>query len=70
MRGGWARKGLEVYGRRCLDRAETVEGVVGGREVGGFVEGVLGVAEVGWAFTSLFTIITNTHQMTRTNGPS
>jgi exocyst complex component 7 len=60
MRGGWAKKGLEVYGRRCLDRAETVEGVVGGREVGGFVEGVLGVAEVGGTFSSFFSLLSLT----------
>lgn len=46
MRGTWARKCLETYGRRAVDRAETLEGVVAGRELGVWVKNLLDVAEV------------------------
>lgn len=46
MRGSWVRKCLETYGKRCVDRAETVDGVAAGREFGRWVESLLGVAEV------------------------
>ena len=46
MRGTWAKKCLENYGRRVADRAETLEGVVAGREFGAWVENLMNVAEV------------------------
>lgn len=46
MRGSWGKKCLENYGRRVVDRAESLDGVVAGREFGVFVENLLSVAEV------------------------
>ncbi|OBZ78174.1 Exocyst complex protein EXO70 [Grifola frondosa] len=45
MRGAWARKCLETYGKRVVDRAETIDGVVAGREFGTWVENMMKVAE-------------------------
>lgn len=47
MRGNWAKKCLEAYGRRVVERAETMEGVPAGRELGKWIENLLEVAEVG-----------------------
>ncbi|KAI0341310.1 hypothetical protein BDW22DRAFT_289045 [Trametopsis cervina] len=46
MRGSWVRKCLENYGRRVVDRAETIDGVASGRELGAWVENLLNVAEL------------------------
>jgi hypothetical protein len=46
MRGSWARKCLEVYGRRVIDRAETTDGVASGRELGKWTSDLLTVIEV------------------------
>ena len=46
MRGNWAKKGLEVYGRRVIDRAETTDGVASGRELGKWTSDLLDVIEV------------------------
>jgi exocyst complex protein 7 len=46
MRGSWGRKCLELYGRRVVDRAETTDGVLAGRELGKFTGDLLGVVEV------------------------
>ncbi|KAF8256889.1 Cullin repeat-like-containing domain protein [Lactarius quietus] len=45
MRGSWARKCLEVYGRRVIDRAESTDGVASGRELGKWTSDVLDVIE-------------------------
>ncbi|GBE89256.1 hypothetical protein SCP_1502640 [Sparassis crispa] len=45
MRGAWGRKCLELYGKRVLDRAATIDGTAAGRELGKFVDHVLDVAE-------------------------
>ncbi|KAN0136078.1 Cullin repeat-like-containing domain protein [Lactarius tabidus] len=45
MRGSWARKSLEVYGRRVIDRAETTDGVASGRELGKWTSDLLSVIE-------------------------
>lgn len=47
MRGNWSKKCLEAYGRRVVERAETMEGVPAGRELGKWVDNLLDVAEVG-----------------------
>ncbi len=47
MRGNWAKKCLEVYGRRIIDRAETTDGVTSGRELGKWAFDLLDVIEVG-----------------------
>ena len=46
MRGGWVRKCLETFGKRVTDRAETIDGVDAGQEVGRWTEDLLTVAEV------------------------
>ncbi|KAI0784074.1 Cullin repeat-like-containing domain protein [Abortiporus biennis] len=46
MRGSWSVKCLEQYGKRVVDRAETLDGVVAGRELGAWVENLLAVAEI------------------------
>jgi exocyst complex component 7 len=46
MRGNWGRKCLEVYGRRVVDRAETTDGVLSGRELGQWTSNLLDVIEV------------------------
>jgi exocyst complex protein 7 len=46
MRGSWNRKGLETYGKRVIDRAETVDSVGAGREFGNWVNNLMIVAEV------------------------
>ncbi|KAI0052026.1 exocyst complex component exo70 subunit [Auriscalpium vulgare] len=45
MRGNWGRKCLEVYARRVVERAETIDGVVAGRELGNWVNNLLDVVE-------------------------
>ncbi|KAI0945118.1 hypothetical protein AcV7_010355 [Taiwanofungus camphoratus] len=45
MRGSWLRKCLEMYGKRVVDRAETLDGVMAGRELGKFIENILNVSE-------------------------
>jgi exocyst complex protein 7 len=55
MRGAWAQKCLETQGRRVVDRADTIDGVVAGKEFGRWVEMALSVADVG--FSSLFSLI-------------
>ncbi|KAI1785088.1 Cullin repeat-like-containing domain protein [Ganoderma leucocontextum] len=45
MRGAWVRKCLETFGKRVTDRAETIDGVAAGQEVGKWAEDMLGVAE-------------------------
>jgi exocyst complex component 7 len=46
MRGNWGKKCLEVYGRRVIDRAETTDGVVCGRELGKWTSDLLDVIKV------------------------
>ena len=46
MRGSWSRKCLEPHAKRLLERSETVDGVLAGREVGAWVQNMLTVAEV------------------------
>ncbi|ETW75673.1 hypothetical protein HETIRDRAFT_390036 [Heterobasidion irregulare TC 32-1] len=45
MRGNWAKKCLELHGRRVVERAETIEGVEAGRELGKWVGNLLNVVE-------------------------
>jgi exocyst complex protein 7 len=46
MRGTWSKKCLEMQGKRVIDRSDTVDTVVSGRELGQWVETLLRVAEV------------------------
>jgi len=46
MRGSWSRKCLEPHAKRLLDRSETTDGVLAGREIGAWVQNMLDVAEV------------------------
>ncbi|KAL1941802.1 hypothetical protein VTO73DRAFT_6802 [Trametes versicolor] len=45
MRGAWVRKCLETFGKRVVDRAETIDGVAAGTEVGKWTENMLSVAD-------------------------
>ncbi|KAH9887366.1 Cullin repeat-like-containing domain protein [Cubamyces lactineus] len=45
MRGAWVRKCLETFGKRVVDRAETIDGVAAGMEVGKWTENMLAVAD-------------------------
>jgi len=49
MRGNWARKCLEVYGRRVVDRAETTDGISAGGELGKWTRNLLDVIEVSFS---------------------
>ena len=49
MRGAWVRKCLETFGKRVVDRSETIDGVSAGREVGKWTEDMLSVAEVSFS---------------------
>ncbi|KAI0699055.1 Cullin repeat-like-containing domain protein [Cerioporus squamosus] len=44
MRGAWVRKCLETFGKRVVDRAETIDGVTAGQEVGKWTRDLLTVA--------------------------
>ena len=46
MRGSWNQKGLETYRQRVIDRAETIEGIAAGKEVGKWVDNLIIVADV------------------------
>ncbi|KAI0062820.1 hypothetical protein BV25DRAFT_623858 [Artomyces pyxidatus] len=45
MRGNWGRKCLEIHGRRVVERAETIDGVAAGRELGRWMNNMLDVVE-------------------------
>ncbi|CAL1708427.1 unnamed protein product [Somion occarium] len=45
MRGSWSKKCLENYGRRVVDRAETIDGIAAGKEFGKWVNDLISVAE-------------------------
>lgn len=49
MRGAWVRKCLETFGKRIVDRAETIDGVAAGQELGTWVDDMLTVAEVSFS---------------------
>lgn len=44
MRGTWGKKCLEAHGKRVVDRADTIEPIATGRELGTWVQSVLSVA--------------------------
>ncbi|KAH7889211.1 Cullin repeat-like-containing domain protein [Phlebopus sp. FC_14] len=52
MRGAWNRKSLETHAKRVVDRAETLDGVVAGKEFGTWVENLLRIAETEYALLS------------------
>jgi exocyst complex protein 7 len=54
MRGSWNQKGLEMYGKRVIDRAETIDSISAGREFGKWVDNLMIVAEVSVVRTILF----------------
>ncbi|KAJ7810302.1 hypothetical protein B0H14DRAFT_3480770 [Mycena olivaceomarginata] len=45
MRGIWSRKCLEAQGKRFIDRAETVDSIVAGKDFGRWLELLLSVAD-------------------------
>ena len=46
MRGNWGKKCLEAQGKRIIDRVDTVDAVVTGRDFGVWVDTLLNVVEV------------------------
>ncbi|KAJ3794696.1 Cullin repeat-like-containing domain protein [Lentinula aff. detonsa] len=44
MRGTWGKKCLEAHGKRVVDRADTMEPIATGKELGTWVQSVLSVA--------------------------
>jgi exocyst complex component 7 len=50
MRGAWGQKCLEGQGKRVVDRADTIDVVVAGKEFGKWVELLIEVAEVVFFF--------------------
>jgi exocyst complex protein 7 len=59
MRGSWSKKCLEAQGSRVIDRADSLDPVVSGREVGKWTESLLSVADV----RPLFCYIRQTHDI-------
>ncbi|KAJ6554308.1 exocyst complex component, exo70 subunit [Mycena capillaripes] len=45
MRGTWSRKCLDAQGKRVIDRADTVDSIVAGKDFGRWVESLLSVAD-------------------------
>ncbi|KIJ59184.1 hypothetical protein HYDPIDRAFT_118771 [Hydnomerulius pinastri MD-312] len=45
MRGNWNRKSIETHAKRVVDRAETLDGVIAGKEFGTWVDNLLRIAE-------------------------
>ncbi|KAJ7493648.1 Cullin repeat-like-containing domain protein [Mycena latifolia] len=45
MRGTWSRKCLEAQGKRVVDRADTVDSIVAGKEFARWVESLMSVAD-------------------------
>ena len=66
MRGSWNQKGLETYGRRVIDRAETIDSISAGREFGKWVDNLMIVAEV--RLVQIICIDTNLNIIFRMNG--
>ncbi|KAF8426818.1 Cullin repeat-like-containing domain protein [Boletus edulis BED1] len=46
MRGSWNRKSLEMHAKRVVDRADTLDGVIAGKEFGTWVGNLLRIAEI------------------------
>ncbi|KAG9313322.1 Cullin repeat-like-containing domain protein [Chiua virens] len=54
MRGTWNRKSIETHAKRVVDRAETLDGVIAGKELGTWVENLLRIADIEYSLlTSL-----------------
>ncbi|KDQ22999.1 hypothetical protein PLEOSDRAFT_62377 [Pleurotus ostreatus PC15] len=45
MRGTWSRKCLETQGKRVLDRADTIDSILAGKEFGDWVESLITIAD-------------------------
>lgn len=56
MRGSWSKKCLENFGRRVVDRAETIDGIAAGRELGQWVNDLLRVADVSFPHPLHYTL--------------
>ncbi|KAG6889605.1 hypothetical protein C0995_016131 [Termitomyces sp. Mi166 len=63
MRGVWAQKCLESQGKRCIDRADTIEPVPAGKEFGKWVEVVLIVCSDEYQLLSQLTPLTSTSML-------
>lgn len=60
MRGVWAQRCLESQGKRCIDRADTIEPVPAGKEFGKWVELVLVVCSDEYQLLSQLTPLAST----------
>ncbi|TFY62077.1 hypothetical protein EVJ58_g4095 [Rhodofomes roseus] len=49
MRGAWSKKCLEVYGKRVVERAGTLNGVATGREFATFMDNIMNVTDAEYA---------------------
>jgi hypothetical protein len=58
MRGTWSRKCLESQGKRVVDRADTVDTIIAGKDFGRWVESLMSVADV-CSLSHLFEYLTN-----------
>ncbi|KAG6895953.1 hypothetical protein C0992_011311 [Termitomyces sp. T32_za158] len=63
MRGVWAQKCLESQGKRCIDRADTIEPVPAGKEFGKWVELVLVVCSDEYHLLSQLTPLASTSML-------
>lgn len=45
MRGTWSRKCLETQAKRVLDRADTIDSILAGKEFGDWVESLITIAD-------------------------
>ncbi|KNZ77465.1 Exocyst complex protein exo70 [Termitomyces sp. J132] len=63
MRGVWAQKCLESQGKRCIDRADTIEPIPAGKEFGKWVELVLIVCSDEYQLLSQLTPLASTSKL-------
>ncbi|KAG6856157.1 hypothetical protein H0H87_007012 [Tephrocybe sp. NHM501043] len=59
MRGVWAQKCLESQGKRCIDRADTIDPIAAGKEFGKWVEMMFVVCSDEYQLLSQLTPIAN-----------
>ncbi|KAH9932337.1 Cullin repeat-like-containing domain protein [Fomitopsis serialis] len=49
MRGAWGKKCLEVYGKRVVERAGTIDGVATAREFAKYIDNIMSIADAEYA---------------------
>ncbi|KZT66616.1 hypothetical protein DAEQUDRAFT_752050 [Daedalea quercina L-15889] len=58
MRGSWGKKCLEVYGKRVVERAGTINGIATGKEFSQFMDNIMNVADAEYALLLTLAPIT------------